>query len=205
MISVICTDISRLTSKDYQALYEKASAERKRRADRYRRQEDSLRCVAADALLRYALGTASYTAQKESNGKPFIKGKDNFHYNLSHAGNWVVIAYGDSEVGVDVEELRVDTDIEAIARRFFTTEEQYYVFEEDKNRRQRFFEIWTGKESYLKYLGTGLAKDMTSFSVLSLEPKVRLHHRTLPNGSLLSLCTTEMDYLFELLDAQRLI
>ncbi len=205
MIRVICTDISRLTPRDYQTLYEKTSAERKRRADRYRRQEDSLRCVAADALLRYALGTASYTVRKKPNGKPFIKGKENFHYNLSHAGNWVVIAYGDSEVGVDVEELRADTDIEAVARRFFAAEEQRYVFEDEKNQRQRFFEIWTGKESYLKYLGTGLAKDLTSFSVLSPEANVRFHHRILPNGSLLSLCTTEMDYLFELLDAQRLL
>lgn len=205
MICVICADISQLTSQDYQALYVKASDERKRRADRYRRREDSLRCVAADALLRYALGTASYTARKAPNGKPFIEGKENFHYNLSHGGNWVVIAYGDSEVGVDVEELRADTDIEAIARRFFTTGEQRYVFEEENNQRQRFFEIWTGKESYLKYLGTGLTKDLTSFSVLSSEPNVRLHHRTLPDGSLLSLCTTEMDYLFELLDLQRLL
>ena len=205
MTRVICADISGLDPLDYQALYAKASDERKRRADRYRRREDSLRCVAADALLRYALGTASYTAQKSPDGKPFIEGKENFHYNLSHAGKWVVIAYGDSEVGVDVEKLRADTDIEAIARRFFATEEQRYVFEEETNRRQRFFEIWTGKESYLKYLGTGLKRDLTSFSVLSLKPEIHLHYQTLPDGYSLCLCTTEMDYLFELLDLQRLL
>lgn len=205
MIRVICADISGLSTSDYRMLYAKASEERKRRADRYRCWKDSIRCVAADGLLRYALGTGSYTVEKTSSGKPFIREKENFRYNLSHAGNWVVIAFGDSEVGVDVEQLRADTDIEAIARRFFATEEWRYVFEEEQNQRQRFFEIWTGKESYLKYLGTGLKKDLSSFSVLSPELKVRLYHRTLPDGSLLSLCTNENDYLFELLDLQRLL
>lgn len=205
MIRVICTDISALSPSDYQALYEKASAERKVRADRYRRWEDSLRCVVADALLRHALGTCEYTVEKTASGKPFIKGRENFHYNLSHSGNWVVIAFGDTEVGVDVEKPRTNIDMDAIARRFFATEEQRYVFKEETNRVSRFCEIWTGKESYLKYMGTGLKKDLTSFNVLSLEPEIRLHYQTLPGGYSLCLCTTEMDYLFELLDLQRLL
>jgi len=205
MIRVICADISRLTRLDYQMLYGKASEERKRRADRYRRREDAVCCVVADALLRNALGTDSYTVEKTPSGKPFIRGKENFHYNLSHAGSWVVIAFGDSEVGVDVEKLQADTDIEAVARQVFTAEERCYVFDEAQNQRQRFFEIWTGKESYLKYLGVGLRTDLTAFSVLSPEPNIRLYWRTLSDGSLLSLCTTENDYLFELLDLQRLL
>ena len=204
MIRVICTDISGLTSWDYQVLYEKSSDERKQRADRYRRPMDSLRCVAADALLRYALGTSDYTVEKTAAGKPFIKGRIDFHYNLTHSGNWVALAFGDSEMGVDVEKIRPETDIEAIASRFFSAEEQAYIWAEPAQSRCRFFEVWTGKESYLKYLGTGLKKDLTSFSVLSLEPEVRLYHRMLDENYWLSLCTTCDDYLFELLDLQRL-
>lgn len=203
MIRVLCTDISAMTPADYRTLYEAAAPERKARADRYLRREDSMRCVAADALLRYALGTDRYTLETTENGKPFLRGRADFHFNLSHAGKWVVIAYGDSPVGVDVEELRTDTDLEAIARRFFAAGEQNAV-REAEDKRRRFFEIWTAKESWLKYLGTGLKKDLTSFSVLSPEPGLRLHHRTLPDGSILCLCTTEMEYLFELLDVQRL-
>lgn len=205
MIRVICTDISGLSPSDYQTLYNKASGERKSRADRYRHQGDSLRCVTADGLLRYALGTSAYTVEKSPSGKPFIREREDFHYNLSHAGNWVAIAFGDSEVGVDVEKLRPDTDIEAISRCFFAPEERRYVLEEEKSRHQRFLKIWTGKESYLKYLGTGLQKDLTSFSVLNLGPEVRLHHRKLDDDHCLSLCTTCDDFLFELLDLQRLL
>lgn len=205
MIRVICADISGLRPGDYERLYQLACPERKARADRYRRREDALRCVAADALLRKALGSGGYTVERTPSGKPFIKENKNFHFNLSHAGNWVVIAYGDREVGVDVEAHRENIDMETIAGRFFSPEEQRYIFSDKENPRQRFFEIWTGKESCLKYLGVGLKTDLTSFSVLSLKPELRLHHRSLPGGYSLCLCTTESDYSLELLDSQRLL
>ena len=205
MIRVICADISSLNETDYLKLYAQSSGERKAKADRYRRREDALRCVAADALLRYALGTSAYTVERTELGKPYIKGMESFHFNLSHAGNWVVLAWGGSEVGVDVEQLRRETDTDSITRRYFAPEEQRYVREAEENRLQHFYEIWTGKESYLKYLGTGLQKVLTSFSVFSLEPEVRLHHRKLDEDHWLCLCSTENDCLLELLDLQRLI
>lgn len=204
MTRVICSDISELESA-YPVLYDRASAERKQRADRYRRKEDALRCLAAGALLQHALGTAEYTAAKGPFGKPCIKGNDSFHYNLSHSGNWVAIAYGDTEVGIDVEKICLDAGKEDVARRYFTPDEQAYVFDTKALAPQRFFEVWTGKESYLKYLGTGLQKNLASFSIFSLEPEVRLYHRILPGGYSLTLCTSDDNYLFELLDAQRLL
>lgn len=204
MTRVICADISKLESA-YPALYAAASAERRQRADRYRRKEDALRCLAAGALLQYALGTAEYTAAKGPFGKPYIKGNNSFHYNLSHCGNWVAIAYGDTEVGIDVEEICMDTGKEDIARRYFTPDEQAYVFGAKELAPQRFFAVWTGKESYLKYLGTGLQKNLASFSIFSLEPEVQLYHRILPGGYSLSLCTTDDEPQFALLDSQRLL
>ena len=200
MIHIICADISGLSEADYRKLYAKASPERKNRADRYRRREDALRCVTADALLRFALGTDAYTVEKNHDGKPFIKDRPDFFYNLSHSGQWVVIAFGESEVGVDVEQIRMDADIEAIAGRFFSSEEQQYIHAESSQSRNRFFEVWAGKESYVKFLGTGLKKSMSSFSILSLEPDVHLHQRMLPGGYCLCLCTTEDNIFFELLD-----
>lgn len=204
MIRVICSDISKLESA-YTMLYDAASAERKQRADRYRRKEDALRCLAAGALLQHALGTADYTTIKGPFGKPYIKENNSFHFNLSHSGNWVAIAYGDTEVGIDIEKIRMDSGKEEIARRYFTPDEQAYVFGANEFAPQRFFEIWTGKESYLKYLGTGLGKNLASFSIFSVEPEVRIFHRILPGDYSLTLCTTDHNYLFELLDAQRLL
>ncbi|MDR3361228.1 MAG: 4'-phosphopantetheinyl transferase superfamily protein, partial [Bifidobacteriaceae bacterium] len=51
--------------------------------------------------------------------------------------------------------------------------------EEDASR--RFLEIWTKKEAYLKWRGTGLAGGLESFSVLAPEPfGVVFHPVTLP-------------------------
>ncbi len=204
MIRVICSDISRLESA-YPMLYDGATVERKQRSDRYRRKEDSLRCLAAGALLQHALGTVDYTAAKGPFGKPYIKENNSFHYNLSHSGNWVVIAYGDTEVGIDVEKICMDAGKEDLIRRYFTPDEQAYVCDTKELTPRRFFEVWTGKESYLKYLGTGLQKNLASFSIFSLEPEVQLYHRILPGGYSLSLCTTDNETRFELLDAQRLL
>jgi len=205
MIRILCVDISGLDDAAYTALYEQASQERKSRADRYRRREDALRCVTADALLRYALHGMDCTVTHTAQGKPRITGKPDFHYNLSHSGRWVVIAYGGSEVGVDVEQIRTDTDMETIAEAFFSPEERNYVREDSVQSRRRFFEVWTAKESYIKFLGTGLKKDLTSFSVLGLEPQIRLYHPQLDGAHCLCLCTAEDEYTFELLDVRQLL
>ena len=205
MTYIICTNISLLDYGDYEVLYGKASPERRCRADRYLQWKDSVRCIIAEALLRCTLDTPVYTVEKTTLGKPYIKGNDDFYFNLSHSDSWVVIAWGDSEVGVDVEKIKGAEGKEEIALRFFSQEEQKYVFEKKEYMQMRFYEIWTGKESYLKYLGTGLQKDMASFSIFSLESEVRLHHRLLPGGYSLTLCTTDDNYLFELLDVHRLL
>ena len=205
MVRVICADLSASDDNLYRYLYENASPERKARADRFRLREDVLRCVAAEALLRYVLGTDQYHLEKTPGGKPFLPDRPDFHFNLSHSGKWAAIAWGSGEVGLDVEQIRQDARIESIARRYFCEEEQQYVFAEEAERHQRFFEIWTGKESYVKYLGTGLGIDLTAFSVLSPEPGLHIHRRTLPDGSWLSLCTAEDDYCVELIDVKNLI
>ena len=202
MIRVLCADLSAADEEIYRRLYDSASPQRKAKADRYRHRADALRCLAAEALLRRGLGYNMEQVETMPAGKPFLPEKPDVHFNLSHSGNWAVIAWGPSEVGVDVETPGRDTKIDAIARRYFHPEEQHFIFGKEDGRHQRFFEIWTGKESYVKYLGTGLKKDLTSFSVLSLEENVKLRWETLPDGSILSLCMTEDDYVLELLDVQ---
>lgn len=203
MVRVICWDISKLGQNDYDALYRAASPERRRRADRYQRREDALRCVAAEALVRFILGTDRFTVETDPFGKPRIAEYPDFHYNLSHSGNWVVIARGDGPVGVDVERHSPDTDWASIARHFFSLHEQQ-MLERAEDPCRRFYEIWTGKESYLKYYGTGLRYDLQSFSVDRLEEGLNIHTRQLPGGYSLSLCTKENAYSLELLDGQRL-
>lgn len=200
MTHILCADISSADKEIYDRLYEKASPERKHQADSFRKQDDQLRCVAAHALLRRVLGTDVFQIEKNIWGKPFVKDREGFCYNLSHSGRYVVIAWGCSEVGVDVQQHDRSVAADAIARRYFTSEEQSYI----QGDLLRFYEVWTKKESYLKYIGKGLRKSLGSFHVLEPDPGIRYYHRNLDGGYSLSLCTEEEDYTFELLDIRQL-
>ena len=173
----------------------------KKQADSYLRQEDKLWCVKAYALLRRVVGLEECWIEKSEFGKPYIKDREDFHYNLSHSGRYVVIAWGPSEVGVDVQQHDVSVGAEAIVCRYFTIDECAYI----GGNLSRFYEIWTKRESYLKFTGKGLKKSLGSFSTILPDSGIRYRHRYLDGGYSLSLCTTEKNDTFELLDVQQLI
>lgn len=103
---------------------------------------------------------------KTEKGKPYFRQIPGLFFNISHTEGLTVIAVGDSEVGVDVEKIR-KADLR-ITRRFLK-EEADYINARDCDR--RFFEIWTKKEAFLKYKGTGLSGGLQSVNVLNLPIK----------------------------------
>lgn len=89
----------------YQRLYEVASPERRERADAYVQARNRRLCIASDALLRYALaehGVAGGEMRVGEHGKPYLAGLP-LRFNLSHAGEMVLCAVSDQEIGCDVE------------------------------------------------------------------------------------------------------
>ena len=53
-------------------------------------------------------------------GKPFLPGLPDIHFNLSHSGDYIACAFSDQEVGLDLQEhSRPHTSIVRIAKRFF--------------------------------------------------------------------------------------
>lgn len=176
MIYINCLDVSEISKEVYEKFYVIASFERKQKADRYRFFEDAKRCILADILLRFSLfqvwGCKSEPViERNQYGKPFIKNAADFSYNTSHSGKWVVVAYTDrtvdGEVGIDVEEIHGNAGWDKIANRFFSDVERDYIFSgaDETERAGRFTQIWTLKESYVKYLGSGLSKSLESFSI----------------------------------------
>ena len=101
--------------------------------------------------------------KKESHGKPFFGNyKDVFH-NVSHSGNWWVCAYGESEIGLDLQQ-NGRNDKMKLARRFFHPMECAWLSGKESSQ---FYRVWAYNESYLKFTGEGLARDLRSFSVVS--------------------------------------
>jgi len=83
-------------------------------------------------------------------GKPYVENCP-YHFNLSHSGDWLLLAVGDTPVGADIEKI---TKIRPkTVEKYFSQSEQERV---KKNGTKEFFEIWTQKESYVKYTGEGI-------------------------------------------------
>ncbi|AIS52126.1 4'-phosphopantetheinyl transferase Sfp [Thermoanaerobacter kivui] len=97
-------------------------------------------------------------------GKPSIAGLEGVHFNISHSYDCVVCGISLLPIGIDVEKVReINTNI---ANRFFSTEEIEYVNMKNGNERlERFFQIWTRKESYVKAVGKGLMIPLNSFNI----------------------------------------
>ena len=100
-------------------------------------------------------------------GKPALQ--DGPEFSLSHSGERVLCALSDEAVGADLQQLRPCNP--ALARRFFTGAEVAWL-EEQRERDQAFSLLWSLKESYVKFLGSGIAGGhLDSFTV-----------RVLPDG-----------------------
>ena len=142
------------------------------RADRYHFDKDRDLFVSCRAALRRVLGRrmgqtpADVPLETDAFGKPRVEGVD-FHFNVSHAGTRGLVVISRCPVGIDLETLRRIEDAEAIAKRFFTSEEQAAIFRDDDRERigRRFLMCWTLKEAYLKARGVGLSGSLTDFSV----------------------------------------
>ena len=112
--------------------------------------------VAAKALLcmllkqRYNL--ADFTVDCDENGKPFVVGNKVF-FNLSHSGNFVMCAFGDENVGCDIQEIKDYNP--KVAKRFFSQNE-VVVLEKSDCQALAFTKMWTLKESVLKFSGEGV-------------------------------------------------
>lgn len=91
------------------------------------------------------------------NGKPYLQDYP-LYFNLSHSGNYVVCAVSPREVGVDIQEYR-QVDMERLARRFFSEEEQSILTAcaNEKEQCKLFYQLWTRKEAYGKLTGEGIA------------------------------------------------
>ncbi len=100
----------------------------------------------------------------EENGKPVLNGRQDIFFNMSHSGNMVVIAVGDTAMGVDVE--LTDTCTEKVAKRFFHANEWEYIESYKGNKKPLLARCWTMKEAYIKYTGEGLKKPLDSFETV---------------------------------------
>ncbi|HLP61006.1 MAG TPA: 4'-phosphopantetheinyl transferase superfamily protein [Candidatus Deferrimicrobium sp.] len=168
-IDVYAVDLTGTLDKTtYDHLLRHVSPEKKTRIPRFYREEDRIRGLMAEILARSIIirktGLANHEIEFYTNeyGKPFLKNRDDLHFNLSHSGSWVVCAVDNHPIGIDVERIQsIDLDI---SKNYFSPDEhQDLLAKEDKF--SYFFTLWSLKESYIKIVGKGLSLPLNSFSI----------------------------------------
>lgn len=158
------------------------------RADSYR--EDALRrrFTVATALLKVTVAQLTGGAPSDVelrrecpdcrrlHGRPVVVGGTP-HVSISHSGDRVAVAQcADGPVGVDVEQLDPDIDVDSMLR-FLLSDAERQAFSEVQGRQARlqaFFHYWTRKESVLKATGDGLRVPMSDVTLASPHEPVRL-------------------------------
>ncbi len=87
-------------------------------------------------------------------------------FNISHTKNLIICAVTlEDDIGCDVENTGRNNNVLAIAERYFSSTEINELFAlPEAQQRNRFFDYWTLKESYIKAWGLGLAIPLADFS-----------------------------------------
>jgi 4'-phosphopantetheinyl transferase len=152
---------------DLARVHDELTGEEWARAARFRFERDRYRWVATRTLVRRVLARYLGVAVKtlalgaDEDRRPLVLSPRDagwLCFSLSHAGDVAVVAVTrDQRVGVDVERVRSDVDVVAVAQRAFGEAVACELAGEGEPRRtQRFFELWTREEARGKCRGTGL-------------------------------------------------
>lgn len=96
------------------------------------------------------------------------------YFNISHSHDQLLLGFSDSVIGVDIEMIDTFVNIESISKNHFSEKEfQMLMNSGDDKKFEKFYEIWTKKESLVKGVGKGLGMALQDFNVMNWKGKVK--------------------------------
>ena len=201
MYKVIILSVTADLSQDmFDALLPFVSDERQKKVSRYHFNQDAQNSLLGDILTRIKICEATKLSNDQLEfsaniyGKPFLVNFPNIHYNISHSSRYIACALSDVPVGIDIEQLKSFNS--KIANRFFAFDEAAYIEgAQGCQKMRRFFEVWSKKESRIKWEGKGLHIPLPSFSVISHHDNKQLHyHKVFENAEAICHVCTQISY-----------
>ncbi len=161
MINIFAVNFNDLADDEFINIdLSRISLNRRNQIERMKFRNNQKASFLAELLLYYYMkniaGMHNYTIIADNNGKPKFSNHPNLHFNISHSGEWVVCAFSNSKIGIDLEKIKA-ADME-IAKRFFNSFEYANLTstENISEKNRLFYILWTLKESYLKNIGIGI-------------------------------------------------
>lgn len=141
------------------------SCEEKTRAFSYRQELLQNRFIVGRGMLREVLGGILSVSPIEipilytKQGKPYTEG---LYFNASHSyEQFVICVCKEEEIGVDIEKIDYHGwNIEWEKELFSMKEQKHANSLSGSKRSEYFFSVWTRKEAFLKYQGSGLSSPL---------------------------------------------
>lgn len=188
---------------------------KKNRINKYVFEKDKAQAVLSELLIRVLYCEQNNVSNSDvifkfnEFGKPFIENYKNFCFNISHSNDVIVAIIDNEDIGIDVELIQNLSDDLA---KFFCTENEYnQILKEEKNNKGKLITfIWSLKEAYLKFLGTGMSKSFKSFDVISrenIDSNIFLYNKQYKEYSL-SVCSKkelQLNNIIEEIDIEELL
>ncbi len=162
--------------------------------------DDKKRVILGEQLLikglqkYYNINYDDVNIQLNENGKPYISDSkySNVKYNISHSHDYSICVFSSNAIGVDIEKIRkVNINI---ANQFATPNEINYILSSENQVFQRFFTIYTLKESYFKMLGDNLNNikniefTINNNTISCSDPKTKFTIINSIDGYIISVC-----------------
>ncbi len=128
---------------------------------------------AGEILLLEALKKENIEVDKKLNyqyqgTKPYLKDYP-YYFNISHSGDKIILAISDQEVGVDIELIKK----RRLSQNLVSMEEMSYFLQiSDDDYESSVIKLWTIKEAFLKYLGTGITKLLKDVTIDDISVKL---------------------------------
>lgn len=189
-IDLWCTYISEIGDDSLAPRYDALlSADERARQARFRFARDQRRYLVTRALVRTVLSRYAAVRPEQwafsegPRGRPAIAAPltaPALEFNVSHSADLVMLGVTSGRtLGIDTESISARAaDIEGLDRYFAPQESAALLSLPAGERRKRFFELWTLKESYIKARGMGLAIPLDAFRFeLRGERGLTLHMR----------------------------
>lgn len=121
----------------------------------------------------YGIDLKKEERDKGPQGKPYLPLHPEVHYNISHSGKYVICVLAGVPVGIDIQEKRI-TNIQRVGKRIFPPD-KYREFLKSEDMQDEFFRQWVQRESYLKWTGEGITKDLRELKTEGWHQFIHLH------------------------------
>ena len=142
--------------------------------NRFLRTDDAKRYALGKYFTRKILGKKLNIEPKDinfllaENKKPYI---NDISFNISHSGDYVVLAISKKAIGIDVEIIKNHFDYDPLAEVCFTQNERKLI-----TNLENFYTFWTRKEAILKATGEGLIDNLLDIECIA--DKITRHKKT---------------------------